>query len=118
MSLGDNDALLRFEAHEAAMASAEYVLTLFVTGASDLSMRAINNVRALCEEHLHDRYQLEVIDVYRDAATMSLHDVIAAPTLLKEVPLPRRVLVGDLSDTARVLKALGIETSSTASPAQ
>lgn len=102
------DELVRFEALLAERESATYVLTLFVTGASEMSGRAIVNVRAVCDEHLAGRYTLEVVDVHRDPAMMSTHDVVAAPTLIKEQPLPKRMLVGDLSDTARVLAALDI----------
>lgn len=109
MSTGEHDATLRrFEARTETKEIAEYVLTLFVTGASDMSARAIGNVRAICDEHLAGRYQLAVVDVHRDASLMSAHDVVAAPTLIKESPLPKRMLVGDLSDTRRVLAALDI----------
>ena len=112
MSSGQHDATLRrFEARTETDDTAVYVLTLFVTGASDMSARAIRNVRAICDEHLAGRYQLEVVDVHRDATLMSTHDVVAAPTLIKESPLPKRMLVGDLSDTPRVLAALDIAAS-------
>jgi circadian clock protein KaiB len=87
-----------------------YVLTLFVTGASELSVRAIRDVRRLCEEHLVGRYSLEVVDVHRDPALMTAYDVVAAPALIKEAPPPQRMLVGDLSDTSRVLDVLDIRT--------
>ncbi len=105
------DALVRFEARLDEQAAASYVLTLFVTGASEMSARAITNVRALCDEHLPGRHTLEVVDVHRDPSMMSAHDVVAAPTLIKEQPLPKRMLVGDLSDTVRVLSALDIHTT-------
>ena len=98
----------RFEARLVESASAHYVLTLFVTGASDLSGRAIINIRALCEQHLEGRYTLVVVDVHKDPQLMSSYDLVAAPALIKEAPLPKRMLVGDLSDTARVLAALDI----------
>jgi circadian clock protein KaiB len=85
-----------------------YDLTLFVTGASALSARAVANLRAVCETYLHDRYELHVVDVHRNPALVSSRGVLASPTLMKDFPLPRRVLVGDLSDTARVLTALDI----------
>ena len=102
------DALARFEAGLEEQRESLYVLTLFVTGASDMSGKAIANVRALCEKYLPGRYTLEVVDVHRDPSMMSVHDVVAAPTLIKEMPLPKRMLVGDLSDTARVLAALDV----------
>lgn len=111
-----SDTLGRFEARLAEHEAASYVLTLFVTGASEMSGRAIANVRALCDEHLAGRHTLEVIDVHRDASMMSAHDVVAAPTLIKERPLPKRMLVGDLSDTARVLAALDIRPAEAIPP--
>jgi circadian clock protein KaiB len=107
------DAVTSFEAGLAEQQASSYVLTLFVTGASDMSGRAIANVHALCETHLYGRYTLDVIDVHRDPSLMSVHDVVAAPTLIKEMPLPKRMLVGDLSDTARVLAALDVRPVST-----
>ena len=98
----------RFEARLQESAASRYVLTLFVTGASDLSGRAIVNIRALCEAHLPGRYTLQVVDVHKDVQLMSAYDLVAAPALIKEAPLPKRMLVGDLSDTARVLAALDI----------
>ena len=86
----------------------EYLLTLFVSGASEISAVAIGNTRSICESHLAGRYRLQVVDVHRDPAKMLLHNVLAAPTLLRERPLPTRRLVGDLSDIAKVLAALDI----------
>lgn len=98
----------RLEARLQESASEHYVLTLFVTGASDLSARAIINIKALCEEHLVGRYTLQVVDVHKDVQLMSSYDLVAAPALVKEAPLPKRMLVGDLSDTRRVLAALDV----------
>ncbi|MET3807507.1 circadian clock protein KaiB [Nakamurella sp. UYEF19] len=110
---GEHDAALaRYEQQLVAAAVAEYVFTLFVSGASEMSAVAIGNARSFCERHLAGRYRLQVVDVHRDLATMMAADVLAAPTLLREAPLPRRKLVGDLSDTARVLAALNIHESS------
>jgi circadian clock protein KaiB len=108
MTAPSENSLSRFESRLAQQALSHYVLTLFVTGASEMSGRAIANVRTLCEEHLTDRYTLSVVDVHRDPSLMSVHDVVAAPTLIKEAPLPKRMLVGDLSDTARVLASLDV----------
>jgi circadian clock protein KaiB len=107
--MSEPDSILdRFEARLAESGNAHYVLTLFVTGASELSGRAIINIRALCEQHLAGRYTLEVVDVHKDVQLMSSYDLVAAPALIKEAPLPKRMLVGDLSDTHRVLAALDI----------
>jgi circadian clock protein KaiB len=110
----DEVTLGQFEDRLLELARADYVLTLFVTGASERSVRAISNVRAICDKHLHGRYHLEVVDVYRDVALMTSYNVLAAPTLIKEFPLPKRRLVGDLSDTDRVLDALDIQDPITA----
>ena len=108
----------RLEARLQEARSSHYVLTLFVTGASDLSARAITNIRAICEEHLAGRYTLQVIDVHKDVQLMSSYDLVAAPALVKESPMPKRMLVGDLSDTRRVLAALDVvDVASLTSPA-
>jgi circadian clock protein KaiB len=111
------DATARFEARLEEQETAVYVLTLFVTGASEMSGHAIANVRALCDQHLAGRHTLEVVDVHRDPSLMSEHDVVAAPTLIREQPLPKRMLVGDLSDTERVLAALDIRATPASSRA-
>lgn len=108
MSDDAEDILTRFEGTIAADTEAHYSLLLFVTGTSDLSMRAIRNVRRICEANLSGRYELQVVDVNRDASMMSSYDVVAAPTLIKVAPSPSRMLVGDLSNTDRVLVALDI----------
>jgi circadian clock protein KaiB len=89
-------------AHEAP----SYELTLFVSGASELSARAIDNAKTLFDLHLGRRYHLAVVDVHQDLGAVIGSDVIAAPTLVKNRPLPVRKLVGDLSDTHKVLLAL------------
>lgn len=106
---GDFDATLRrFEARLANASPAEFVLVLYVAGASDLSVRAIGQVRALCEGHLAGHFKLAVVDVHRDPQLTELHNVLATPTLIKELPLPRQRLVGDMSNTPVVLASLGI----------
>ena len=65
-----------------------YVLRLYVTGMTPRSIRAVENVRTICEEHLHGRYQLEVIDVYQQPTLAKGEQIIAAPTLIKKLPLP------------------------------
>lgn len=86
----------------------EYILHLFVTGASPNSMRAINNLKKLCETHLHGRYSLRVIDVYQQQAVAKKEQIIALPLLIKKFPLPERRLIGDMSETDKVLKSLGL----------
>jgi circadian clock protein KaiB len=92
----------------AARDDVRYELTLFVSGASDLSARAIANAKELCDTHLDGRYELSVVDVHENAAAALNSDVIAAPTLVRTWPLPVRKLVGDLSRTDKVLVALDL----------
>jgi circadian clock protein KaiB len=114
-----NRASLReFEAALLARETARYDLTLFVTGASAFSARAVRDVRALCDNHLEGRYQLQIVDVHRNPDLVSSRGVLASPTLIKDRPLPKRVLVGNLSDTQRVLLALDIEPAPDAASGQ
>ena len=85
-----------------------YILQLFITGASPNSIRALTNLRSICEEHLKGKYSLEVIDVYQQAALAQTQQLIAMPVLLKKAPLPERRLIGDMSNKEKVLKGLGI----------
>lgn len=107
-------SLVQFEHALVELAEARYDLTLFVNGASALSARAVTAVRIICDNHLRDRYRLEIVDVTTDPTMVIQRGVIASPTLIKDHPLPRRVLVGDLSDTRRVLQALNIQPAAAA----
>jgi circadian clock protein KaiB len=89
-----------------------YELTLYVTGATARSLRAIANLKAICEEHLKGRYQLEVVDIYRRPALLRQEQIVAVPTLVKRLPVPLRLLVGDLSRTELVLQGLGLASPS------
>jgi circadian clock protein KaiB len=83
-------------------------LTLFVSGASDLSARAIADARELCDVRLGGRYELSVIDIHEDADAVLSHGVRAAPTLVRTWPLPRRRFIGDVSHSDDVLLKLGL----------
>ena len=85
-----------------------FVLHLYVTGASSNSLRAIANIKAICEEHLVGNYTLEVIDVHQDEALAASEQIIALPMLIKRNPLPERRMIGDMSNTQKVLRGLGI----------
>ena len=98
----------RLEAAGAAGAAERYVLKLYVTGATARSLRALANVKAICEQYLKGRYSLEVVDVYRRPALLSRDQIVAVPTLVKRLPPPLRLLVGDLSRTEHVLQGLGL----------
>ena len=88
--------------------TSEYVLRLFITGATPNSVRAVANIRQILEDHLKDRYSLEIIDVYQQEAIAEKEQLIALPLLIKKKPLPERRMIGDLSNTEKVLKGLGI----------
>ena len=88
--------------------SQHYVLRLYVTGSTPRSTRAIQNIRALCEEHLSGRYDLEVIDIYQQPVLAQGEQIIAAPTLIKKLPHPLRKVIGDLSNSERVLMGLDL----------
>ena len=86
-----------------------YILRLFVTGASPNSSRAISNLKQICETYLKDNYELEIIDVYQQPMIAEREQIIALPMLLKVSPSPVRRLMGDLSDTDKVLIGLGLK---------
>jgi circadian clock protein KaiB len=85
-----------------------YKLCLFVTGSTPRSVRAIANMRKICEENLRGRYDLEVIDVYENPDATRELQIIATPTLVKILPEPLRRIIGDLSDKERVLAGLNL----------
>jgi circadian clock protein KaiB len=86
----------------------KYVLRLFIAGTTPKSSRAVANIKEICERDLEDRYDLEVIDIYQQPALAKGEQVIAAPTLIKKLPLPLRKFIGDLSDTKRLLVGLDL----------
>ena len=91
-----------------AAADKPYVLRLYVTDATPKSARAIVNARRLLEEHLHDRYTLEILSIAEHVAQAAADQIICAPTLLRLAPPPARRIIGDMSDVARVLKGLDV----------
>jgi circadian clock protein KaiB len=90
-----------------ALKRAKYILRLYVSGSSARSLKAVYNLKKLCEEHLPD-YDLEVIDIYENPAAARREQIIAAPTLVKSLPHPLRKFVGDLSNTQKILVGLDI----------
>lgn len=85
-----------------------YRLRLFVTGATPNSSRAIANLKDVCETHLKGRYELEIIDVYQQPLIAESEQIIALPMLIKKFPFPERRLIGDMSNTDKLLKGLSI----------
>lgn len=95
-----------------APAKADYVLRLYVTGQTPRSVTAIENMRRICAEHLAEHYTLEVIDIYQHPEACQEQQIIAAPTLIKVLPHPLRRIIGDLSNTDKVLVGLDLRTRS------
>jgi circadian clock protein KaiB len=85
-----------------------YVLRLYVTGMTARSARAVKNLQSICDEYLDGRYDLDVIDIYQQPVLTKGEQIIAAPTLIKKLPLPMRRIIGDMSNRERVLLGLDI----------
>ena len=98
-----------FEKAAARQDQAKYVLRLYVAGMTPKSTLAIANVQELCKKHLAGRYELEVIDIYQQPKLAKGEQIIAAPTLIKKLPLPLRRLIGDMSDTERFLVGIDLK---------
>jgi circadian clock protein KaiB len=96
----------------AELAEEQYELTLFVSGASASSARAITNIREICDARLNGRHHLNIVDLNQEPDLAAQHNILATPTLVKDRPLPLRMLVGDMSDHVKVLLALDVKDSS------
>lgn len=91
--------------------AARYCFRLFVAGTAPRSLRAVESVRRICETHLADGYELEIVDIYQQPDLAERDGILAAPILLKVSPLPERRIAGDLLDAERVLRGLDIQTA-------
>lgn len=91
----------------------KHVLLLYVTGMTPKSTRAIANVQKLCEKYLEGAYELKVIDIYQQPKLAAGEQIIATPTLIKQLPLPFRKLIGDMSDTKKFLIGIDLKTKKT-----
>lgn len=103
-----SDATARLERARRAHQNARYVLRLYVAGLTPRSAAAIESVKRVCEEHLKNRYDLEIVDVYQEPTLARGEQIIAAPTLIKKLPLPLRRLIGDMADQKKVLVGLDL----------
>lgn len=86
------------------------ILRLFIAGMSAHSIQAIENIKAICHLHLPDDHELEIIDIYQQPELAKSYDLIGIPTLVREHPLPQKYIMGNLSDTAKVLSLLDISS--------
>ena len=109
MSSNERDDLhATFERAAGASPADRYVLRLYVTGMTSRSARAVKNLQAICDAYLAGRYDLEVIDIYQQPVLTRGEQIIAAPTLIKKLPLPMRRIIGDMSNRDRVLLGLDL----------
>ena len=90
-------------------ASTKTILRLYIAGSSDRSTRAIQNAKEICEEHLAGRYELDVVDIFKQPTLAKDDQILAVPTLIKKLPLPLRRFIGDLSNRNVVLVGLDIK---------
>jgi circadian clock protein KaiB len=88
--------------------SNRYLLRLYVAGQTPKSVDAITNIKIICEENLKGRYVLDVIDLYQQPQLAQGEQIIAVPTLIKKLPAPLRRIIGDMSNTERVLVGLDL----------
>lgn len=103
------------EAALSERAQERYILRLYVAGITPNSLRAIDNIKKICEEHLKGRYELEVVDLYQQPVLAQGEQIIAAPTLIKKLPLPLRKIIGDMTNVERVLVGLDLRPKDKAS---
>ena len=102
------DSTAEFEHKLTERGKERYLLRLYVAGMTTKSKRAIQSIKKICEEHLKDRCDLEVIDVFRHPVLAKGEQIVATPTLLKNLPLPLRRFIGDMADTERILVGLDL----------
>jgi circadian clock protein KaiB len=99
-----------FERSLAKVPQERYLLRLYISGMTPSATRAITNLKKLCEEHLAGRYDLEIIDIYQQPVLAKGEQILAAPTLIKQLPSPLRRIIGDMSNKDRVLLGLDLRS--------
>lgn len=99
------------EAFAAALAAnpPRYELRLYIAGLTPRSQEAVRNITRICEEHLAERYTLQIIDIYQQPVLAIGEQILAAPTLIKQLPLPLRKIIGSLADEEKVLVGLDLK---------
>jgi circadian clock protein KaiB len=86
-----------------------YDLSLYISGATPRSQRAVTNLKTICEHHLPGQYNLHVIDIFQNPKETAEHNIIALPTLIKQAPPPVRRFIGDLSDIKKMTEGLALK---------
>ena len=110
--VSSHDSTAAFEHALLSAQTKKYILRLYVAGTSPQSVRAIANVKKICEENLHGHYEFQVIDLYQQPQLAQGEQILAAPTLIKKLPLPLRRIIGDMSSAERVLVGLDLRKKS------
>lgn len=87
-------------------ANQKYVLQLYIAGSTPRSQRAIINIKKICQEYLNNVYELQVIDIFQQPLLAKAEQIFAVPTLVKKLPIPKRLYIGDMSDTQTILASL------------
>lgn len=87
------------------------LLQLYIAGMSANSVRAIQNIKQLCNQYLSDQFELEIIDIYKNPSVAEEQKIVFSPSLIRQLPLPKKIFIGDLSDTKNVILGLGITFS-------
>jgi len=105
-----NKADVTEEFEKALVSENVYILKLYVTGITPKSQAALRNIKEICDAHLSGHYELEVIDVYQTPQLAQNQQLIAAPTLVKELPFPLQRFIGDLSNKDEILQSLEVKT--------
>jgi circadian clock protein KaiB len=103
-----SQSVTEFERGIEKAAKEKYILRLYVTGMTEKSRQAIQNIKRICDEHLKSRYDLEVIDIYRQPVLARGDQIVATPTLIKKLPVPIRKFIGDMSETEKILIGLDL----------
>jgi len=108
--------VIAIEAAALAHSTARYVLKLYIAGSTPRSSQALSNIRRICDEHLEGRYDLDIVDISLHHASAEDEQIVAAPTLIKLLPLPRRRFIGDMSQSDRILLGLDIRAAAALPP--
>ncbi|MEO6181999.1 MAG: circadian clock KaiB family protein [Verrucomicrobiota bacterium] len=108
MTTKPSDPFAILEEDQKKRGKEKYLLRLYISGITPRSTTAIERIKRICEEHLKGRYELEVIDIYQQPSLAKGEQIIAAPTLIRKLPLPLRRIIGDMSNEGRVLLGLDL----------
>ena len=101
-----------FERAVADSSDSKFILSLYIVGMTTRSKKAITNIKKICDEHLAGRYELEIIDLTKSPELAKSEQITATPALVKQLPLPLRKLIGDMSDSEKLLAGIGLKPKS------